>query len=332
MPSDIDRTEWRRPPTYWDRGYPLANEWHGPVWHYTSEDGLRGILESSVLWATESGRLNDREEVAFGIEECERIWREVRGQVIDQELVPGVDEWLASVATRAARRKVFIVAASYDGDSLNHWGRYCPEEGGFAIAFDREQPFRVLAPPRRNPVYIPNDVPAAIWQDVEYGQRNLEWDWPRHDPTRVLFDMAIGFQAKHREGSSRATRNEMCDFLDQRFLSLVYTFKSEPWRPELEVRLVAVAPPVAGAVKRREVRGSSTRYLELTAAAPDADDSHYVVAQRQPLPIQAIRIGPRPVVGTVTNRVRRMLNDAGYRGLQVQRSEARVRYPRSTAN
>lgn len=310
----------------------MSNEWHGPVWHYTSEEGLRGILESSVLWATESGRLNDREEVAFGIEECERIWREVRGQVIDQELVPGVDEWLGSIATRATRRKVFIVSAGYDGDSLNHWGRYCPPEGGFAIAFNREQPFRVLSPPRRRPVYIPSDVPASIWQDVEYGRRNIEWDWPRHDPTRVLFDMAIDFHFRHREGSSQATLNEMRDFLDQQFLGLVYRFKSEPWRSEQEVRLVAVAPPIVGAVKRRRVHGSTTRYLELTAVAQDADDSHNDAAQRQPLPIQALRIGPRPVIGSVANRVRRMLNDAGYRGMRVLRSEARVRFPRATVD
>lgn len=307
----------------------MANEWHGPVWHYTSEDGLRGILESSVLWATESGQLNDREEVAYGIGECERIWREVREQVIDQGLVPGVDEWLASIATRAARRKVFVVAASYDGDSLNHWGRYCPPGGGFAIAFNREQPFRVLATPRRQPVYIPNDVPATTWRDVEYGRRNLEWDWPRDDPTRSLFDSAIDVHFQHREGLSRASLEDMRGMLDQRFLALVYMFKSEPWRSEQEVRLVAVAPPIVGAVHTRVVHGYRTRYLELTAAADDADDSHYVTNQRGPLPIQAIRIGPRPVVGDVVRRVRRMLNDAGYRYMQLLRSDARVRFSRT---
>lgn len=307
----------------------MANDWHGPVWHYTSEEGLRGILESSVLWATESGRLNDREEVVFGIAECQRIWREVRGHVRDQSLVPSVDEWLTSIAVRAARRKAFIVAASYDGDSLNHWGRYCPPEGGFAIAFNREQPFRVLAPARRDPIYIPNDVPAAIWQDVEYGRRNMEWDWPEHDPTRVLFDMAIDVHFRFREGSSQVSLEALRDMLDQRFMSLVYTFKAGPWQSEQEVRLVAVAPPIVGAVKRRSVHGSTTRYLELTSATEDADDSHYVTDRRQQLPIQAVRIGPRPLIGDVATRVRRMLNVSGYRGMQVLRSEARVRFPRA---
>jgi hypothetical protein len=48
--------------------YSLAKSMADLLWHYTTGAGLRGILETNVLWATDVRYLNDESELKYALE------------------------------------------------------------------------------------------------------------------------------------------------------------------------------------------------------------------------------------------------------------------------
>ena len=63
----------------------LIHEKHDVLYHYTSEDGLKGILESQCLWATHYSHLNDTTEIGHFRGELKkrlrpRLKKEIREQ------------------------------------------------------------------------------------------------------------------------------------------------------------------------------------------------------------------------------------------------------------
>lgn len=126
----------------------------GLVYHYTSPDGLLGILKSRKIWATDFRHLNDSREVLAGVEASIPIIAEevnlglkrLKGDLTD-ELRPamdaigegafgGVERWLSD-------NSIFVASCSEPGDSLPQWREYGGRCAGFSIGID---PRAVMVP------------------------------------------------------------------------------------------------------------------------------------------------------------------------------------------
>jgi hypothetical protein len=65
------------------------------LYHYTTPDGLIGIVETQTLWATDVFYLNDSEEFALGIQKACDYMEECKENAGSETIVSRI-EWLLS--------------------------------------------------------------------------------------------------------------------------------------------------------------------------------------------------------------------------------------------
>jgi Protein of unknown function (DUF2971) len=119
------------------------------LYHYTSLEGVMGILRSKTLWATELGFLNDRSE----FEHARDLFRAALDRLANPALDPDHpfhdivdqldDEYAAlrrSVSETLGRRYLdtYVVSFCESGDLLSQWRTYAAGGGGYAIEFEFE--------------------------------------------------------------------------------------------------------------------------------------------------------------------------------------------------
>ncbi len=118
------------------------------LWHYTSFEGMLGILTSRTIWATEYRFLNDREEFLHAknlalelVEEEPEVTdagfsaREVLRKAVAVAFNTGV--------LHEERLRVMVASFSENGDQLSQWRGYARNSTGVSIGLD----LRLLRPP-----------------------------------------------------------------------------------------------------------------------------------------------------------------------------------------
>jgi hypothetical protein len=109
------------------------------LYHYTTESGLRGILESGTLWFSDIFAQNDPSELRHGL----GIAIDLLKSRITKER-PEIDTFARQVerfdvdAGIEAAGHFFICCFSADGDELGQWRAYADNGRGFALGFDTE--------------------------------------------------------------------------------------------------------------------------------------------------------------------------------------------------
>jgi hypothetical protein len=106
----------------------------GPLYHYTSAEGLLGIVSSKSLWASGIQYLNDTAE----FKHAESISRTLLSERLGDETDPrkGLYDILRGGLPLRANETVFVGSLSEAKDKLSQWRAYCPNGGGFSVGFD----------------------------------------------------------------------------------------------------------------------------------------------------------------------------------------------------
>lgn len=110
------------------------------LYHYTTPDGLIGIIRDNSLWATSAFYLNDAQELLGGVQLAHERLRCIRDAATDAhqaELIDWLLHRIRDVGT-AERMTAYVCSLSANGDLLSQWRAYC-RGGGFAIAFPADQ-------------------------------------------------------------------------------------------------------------------------------------------------------------------------------------------------
>ena len=102
-------------------------------YHYTTLDGLLGIVHTRSIWATDVRYLNDEREFQYALDLLTQAVNEV-----DQ--VPGVDssvlqQWLGALEITANIR-LYVSSFSEHGDLLSQWRAYGSSGSGVSLGFD----------------------------------------------------------------------------------------------------------------------------------------------------------------------------------------------------
>jgi hypothetical protein len=119
------------------------------LWHYTDAVGLKGIVKSERLRATQTGFLNDAGEMEYGV----RLASETIRLVKSSDLHPTTAAFLGGLAdpTRATLARwldehvdVYVTCFCGDGDLLSQWRAYAgrDEAGGYAIGIGTRPPLQ----------------------------------------------------------------------------------------------------------------------------------------------------------------------------------------------
>lgn len=130
----------------------LDEAWHrhrdaDVLFHYTTAEGLRGVLSSGCLWATDVRYLNDTVEFEYGRRLAIEKLLGIRERVaFSSAHVREVSE--AIQALERVKPRVFAASLAVGGDLLSLWRGYCRPRDAYAIGFDRRALQRVVQ--RRN--------------------------------------------------------------------------------------------------------------------------------------------------------------------------------------
>jgi hypothetical protein len=120
------------------------------VYHYTSAQGLIGIIKSKSLWASSMQYSNDRTELKHAVS----LIRGLLDIHLKMERGPWNDLYGALIDAVSLFSDFHINVGSFseEGDLLSQWRGYCPKAIGFSLGFDpgiierqaKKQHFRLM--------------------------------------------------------------------------------------------------------------------------------------------------------------------------------------------
>jgi hypothetical protein len=110
------------------------------VYHYTDDNGLKGILENGNLWFTDIFNLNDPTEIAHGFKKAvELLDRLTRPRMpIHETFVSGFANF-ADKGGLGAAANFFTCSFSLASDDLGQWRAYADNGQGYALGFDAKE-------------------------------------------------------------------------------------------------------------------------------------------------------------------------------------------------
>lgn len=103
------------------------------LFHYSSIEGLCGILTSQSIWATKIHYLNDSSEFKLAFE--------IVNKLLARNLFEAPKIFLDKLSESLYQLQdvnIFVASFSEKGDQLSQWRGYCPN-GGYAIGFKAQE-------------------------------------------------------------------------------------------------------------------------------------------------------------------------------------------------
>lgn len=106
------------------------------LYHYTTPEGLKGIVETQQLWVSNIFSLNDWTEFQHGTNIFEEATKRLLAK---RETLPTGNRYdiileVAQGLSLATSPHVYVCCFSDNGNDLGQWRAYCPQ-GGFSIGF-----------------------------------------------------------------------------------------------------------------------------------------------------------------------------------------------------
>ena len=120
------------------------------LYHYTTQKGLLGIVETGEIWATNIFYLNDATEYEYAFkmlkdkinEKIEKLEPSPKGIA---SLIPALNDiekqfyykLIYTLDDLKASNPFYICSFSENKDQLSQWRGYCPKGNGFSIGFNK---------------------------------------------------------------------------------------------------------------------------------------------------------------------------------------------------
>lgn len=266
-----------------------------PLFHYTSQEGLLGIVQDGVLRCSNAHYLSDAQELGYTVDLArpllERRLEDLRsGEDSPQGMIDFLGHCQAWVRG-LSHNSQFVFSLSEHGNSLSQWRAYCPPEGGYSIGFDRrrlrdlgrDQDFLLV-----ECIYDETAQVAAIEDAID----------------EAIDDYEKALQ--NEELDSEETQREPAVGFGIQMSALAAQFKHPAFSDEDEWRLIS--PPWGVEPVDLEFReGPSTPipYSEFNLReANDGEDT-------QPLPISKVWVGPTPHPDLAVRSVATLLGTHG---------------------
>jgi len=279
------------------------------LFHYTSATVLQKLVERPVIWATDTGYLNDASEMLYALDVVALIAKELRGDArtkwsreflsrIEAPSWPGPNVY-----------EVYVSCFSEEPDVLSQWRAYANDGAGYSIGIEVEPSFSVA-----------ESTDAVRLVQVIYGldrQKDLLRPWVS-EVVHVLDDLAARQVADDDEESMGAAVFNAGVALKMVVSELAVVMKNPGFSEEHEWRLVfsTMGPGGHAPTKFRSSRFGLTPYVEIT--------THAV------LPLRSVTRGPKLDSQEAHVALFRFLTGAGFKMLgddpvKIQKSQIAYR-------
>lgn len=279
------------------------------LFHYTSSSGMRGILDSSRLWATNYRFLNDSSEVGYGARLFEDLVKERLARAENDVLTEFLSRTLRTANGFDGMFDCYIGCFCERDDLLNQWRTYADSGGGYALGFSTREIGQRWGPLERT-------------QDFVLRRVVYEVDRQRALLSEVL-DKTIEALAAGTVGLSVANAGNViarcCQFVRSEVADYLISFKHPAFAVEEEWRLChVVSTHEEDHVLFRDGEFGLTPYVCLDIS-PMAGVNH------NKLPLARITHGPVPNPDNVRFALNKLLRAKNYSFVQVAGSTLPVR-------
>ncbi len=272
---------------------PFGDSPTSPLAHYTTFEGMKGILSERRIWATESRYLNDASERSFAADQLEKLFQ------TQENLYPGtivptmIAEAREYLKSRFDQNAHFVACFCEGSDLLSMWSPYAAAGGGYALEFDGPRIAQLAR------------LPSAFFFKVLYGA-----PLPGH-PLVDAFARSCKNMAENTKIDPKmaAVAPMLVSPLELCFIRL----KDEAFEHEKEWRAVAIVPldPFASPYTEMEFRSSSAAprpFIRLSLPPEIGAESKKV----PPLPLLRVVVGPTLRHADTIRSVRWLLRKYGY--------------------
>jgi hypothetical protein len=238
------------------------------LYHYTSPEGLSGIVSSGTLYMTNASFLNDSTEIQYGV----GIVREAVDSFGEGKSNPEIANFrtMIKASIQAIFRSIFdvyVTCFSEDDNSLSQWRAYAKQ--GYSIAFSTAQLESVFTSSQR---FTP------ILRKVEYDKDTVL------ARIQKLFEIAYRFSSDLQQSGAEASGSlNLITILINHLIVLVPSAKDPSFSTEHEWRLIKpLGLHVADERNQVEFRSGPMGLVPYVR----------MHAQDSKLPIAGIRYGP----------------------------------------
>lgn len=244
------------------------------LWHYTTAEGLRGIVESGKVWASQASFLNDAREMSYGVD----LFFKVLKERDTSSLRPAARDWFekwalgepGTVLKQWLRENAvpFVACFCEHGDRLSQWRGYGPG-GGYAVGFAQH--------------------PAQAWVHAAgHGMSLRRVIYERAEQESQITDVIDRLVALlDRSPDTESTKTEFIRNLTAAIAHVAAYCKDPAFEEEQEWRVIYQraedSPPLE--LKHRPSGNILVPYVELPLVAS-------VGARAGKLPISEVRVGP----------------------------------------
>lgn len=129
----------------WKQVFKLAqddekqNDFFGLLYHYTTSEGLLGILQNQNIWSTESSFLNDLFEIQYGIDITQDILKihTTKKDIFVKKFCKLTISYLNIMNSK--EEEIYITSFCEKSDLLSQWKGYTNFGEGYAIGLDLQQ-------------------------------------------------------------------------------------------------------------------------------------------------------------------------------------------------
>jgi hypothetical protein len=270
------------------------------IYHYTDAAGLKGVLESGRLWASDMLYLDASREVTYtyGLM-CEQLRK--NWNTSDTTLNEFCVRAEVELDPRRWARSLFMACFCEDGDALAQW-RAHTGDGAYALGLRTAALENVGV--RFQRAALRRVVYSAARQNALL-QRLLDW-------TLSLVRSRSGESAEQRAATSEA----VIEFLADHLIEFVASFKQPTFEQEAEWRLVVVldtgyAGEGTGQVHFRVADGHPVPYAELDISPRTGPSAS---------PLAEVVCGPIDRSALAARSIQTLLKSRGYAGTRVRTS------------
>src|SRR5271170_2737848 len=107
----------------------LSHKPSSPLYHYTGQSGLLGIIKEKQIWATHTQYLNDRREYLHALDLVREKIARLLGSADQQRRI--ILEGMKNSVSGTETMNVCVCSFSGEGDSLSQWRAYGSGMSGF---------------------------------------------------------------------------------------------------------------------------------------------------------------------------------------------------------
>lgn len=217
------------------------------LYHYTSQNGFLGIIQSSCVWATHTRFLNDSSEFLHGLSFAKNF----AGSIFMEDDYLGAFGWaLRHALESVSGDNIYVSSYSEVPDLLSQWRGYCPNGAGFCVGFSDE----VLKDYCHQNGYR---LEKCIYKHEEQIQKIQSLidkcfeQFPQPHISREVYDkyspkeqakFELDYRLRTSEGSEANQANEAVKWFCDEITELAPLLKNEGFHEEVEWRVIIKEP------------------------------------------------------------------------------------------